>query len=255
MPESSPKPISATEPAAIPATTATVPSMHSHPRLTHASRFASRARRIHSPSRGGSDAGCWTGCTGSSSATRHSLGAGRGDSRRLPRETGAFAGPSSSGDTPPAMADAVDIDVTREMRAPAAALWAVLDDLSRLPEWLEFASALEESSGDRATAGTTYTVKPGGRFEPKTHWRIAEADPPRRQLHTSEMPMLSGVTSEIEVLDAADGGPARVHVHWRGQPSNLFGRMMRGMFQKRIQENWERSLEKLDELASAAPAA
>ena len=176
--------------------------------------------------------------------------------KRLPFAVGGpavrLARPRPARDTRPRdMADAVDIDVTREMRAPAAAIWGVLNDLGRLPDWLAFSGSLEDASSTEAAQGATYTVKPAGRFEPKTHWRIAEVDPQRRQLHTSEMPMLSGVRSEIEVLDSGADG-ARVHVHWRGDPANLFGRLMRPMFQRRIQENWERSLERLDELASSA---
>jgi uncharacterized protein YndB with AHSA1/START domain len=151
------------------------------------------------------------------------------------------------------VSDAVDIDVTREMSAPPEAIWAVLHDLKRLPDWLEFASSLPEASSDVAAVGTTYSVKPGGRFEPTTHWQITEVEAPRRQLHTSEMPMLSGVTSALELV-AREGGTAQLHVHWRGEPANLVGRMMRPMFQRRIQENWERSLEKLDALALAGGA-
>src|SRR5689334_8456217 len=99
------------------------------------------------------------------------------------------------------------------MSAPSQQIWAVLMDLKRLPEWLEFASELPEASSDVVATGATYSVKPGGRFEPTTHWQVAEVDPPRRQLHTSEMPMLSGVRSEIEVIDGG-AGPAKVHVHW-----------------------------------------
>jgi hypothetical protein len=146
------------------------------------------------------------------------------------------------------VAEPVDIDVTREMRSSAASIWAVLQDIRRLPEWLEFASSLEDVSADVAAEGVTYTVKPGGRFEPKTHWTISTVEQPRRQLHKSEMPMLSGVTSMIEVTQA--DGAASVHVHWHGEPKNLMGRMMRGMFQRRIDENWRKSLEQLDRLAS-----
>src|SRR5437763_4010518 len=112
------------------------------------------------------------------------------------------------------MAEPVDIDVTREMSAPADAIWAVLDDLQRLPEWLAFASSLEDASSDRAVEGATYTVKPGGAFEPKTHWKIATVEERRRQVHTSEMPMLSGVTSTLELQGTGGGGPVSVHVHW-----------------------------------------
>lgn len=144
---------------------------------------------------------------------------------------------------------AVDVQVTRQMRAPLPALWSVINDLRRLPEWLAFAAALEDVSASEATPGATYTVKPHHGYEPKTHWRVAEAEPPRRQVHTSEMPMLSGVTSTIELLDGPDG--VRADVHWRGEPANLLGRLMRPMFQRRIEAQWEQSLKKLDALAGA----
>ena len=147
------------------------------------------------------------------------------------------------------MAQPVDIDLTREMASSADAVWAVLSDLKRLPEWLAFAGSLEDVSSDAAVEGATYTVKPSRAFEPKTKWRIAAVEERRRQVHTSEMPMLSGVTSTIE-LNAPDAGPASVHVHWHGEPSNIFGRMMRGMFQKQIEQNWRKSLVELDRVAS-----
>ena len=152
------------------------------------------------------------------------------------------------------MAQPVDIDLTREMTAPPEAVWAVLGDLRRLPEWLAFAAAVEDVSGDEAAEGATYTVKPGRAFEPKTHWRITAVEAPRRQVHTSEMPMLRDVTSTIELQTPADG-PASVRVHWHGEPSNLFGRMMRGMFQRQIEENWRKSLEQLDRVAGAQGSA
>ncbi len=62
--------------------------------------------------------------------------------------------------------------------------------------------------------------------------------------------MLSGARSEIDLRDSGDGG-TEASVHWRATPKGLPGRLMRGMFQKRITENWERSLERLDELASS----
>jgi uncharacterized membrane protein len=147
----------------------------------------------------------------------------------------------------------VDVDVTREMEASTEQLWSVLNDLRRLPEWLEFAAELEEVSGSEATRGAFYTVKPRGRFEPKTHWRIAAVEPPHRQVHESDMPVMRDVTSMIEIRPGENGG-VQAHVHWKGVPSNLTGRLMRPMFQRRITQNWERSLEKLDELALSSPA-
>src|SRR6476646_2791152 len=102
------------------------------------------------------------------------------------------------------MAQPVDIDLTREMTSSADALWTLLSDLKRLPEWLAFAGSLEDVSSGAAVEGATYTVKPSRAFEPKTKWKIVTVEDRRRQVHASEMPMLSGVTSTIE-LQAPEG--------------------------------------------------
>lgn len=146
------------------------------------------------------------------------------------------------------MPKTIDVDVTRQTSASPEALWAVTADLSRLPEWLAFAAAVQDVSGPLA-AGATYTVKPQRSYEPTTHWVVAETEAPRRQLHTSEMPVVSGVRSELS-LTPGDGG-VTVRAHWTGTPKGVMGRMMAGMMQKRITENWERSLEALEKLAAA----
>ena len=146
------------------------------------------------------------------------------------------------------MANTIDVDVSRRVNASPDAVWAVVADLNRLPDWNQFAAAVEDVSGP-AQPGATYTVKPHKSYEPTTHWTVTEAEPPSRQLHTSEMPVVSGVRSELEVTDGPDG--ATVRVHWTGTPKGLRGRMMRSMMQKRITQNWERSLEALDRVARA----
>jgi len=147
------------------------------------------------------------------------------------------------------MANTIDVDVTRRMNTTAEAVWAVVDDLDRLPEWLVFASAVEDVSGS-AQPGATYTVKPRRAYEPTTRWTVAEAVPPSRQLHTSEMPVVSGVRSELTITPNDDGG-VTVRAHWTGTPKGVLGKLMRGMMQKRITESWERSLEQLERAARA----
>jgi hypothetical protein len=146
------------------------------------------------------------------------------------------------------MPKTIDVDVNRQMNTTADAVWAVLDDLGRLPEWLVFASAVEGVSGP-AQPGATYTVKPPRSYEPTTHWKVAEAEPPSRQLHTSEMPVVSGVRSELTITPSGDG--VTVRAHWTGTPKGPIGKLMSGMMQKRITHNWEQSLERLEKLAAA----
>ena len=145
----------------------------------------------------------------------------------------------------------IDVDVSRTIDATPEAVWNVLVDLNRLPEWLAFAAAVEDVSGP-ATPGATYTVKPHRSYEPTTHWTITEAQAPTRQLHTSEMPVVSGVRSELQITP--DGDRVTVRAHWTGTPKGLMGKFMGGMMQKRITENWERSLEALERAAGPQAA-
>jgi hypothetical protein len=143
------------------------------------------------------------------------------------------------------MPSTIDVEVSRELTADPMAVWAVLEDLTRLPEWLEFASSVQDVSGP-AQPGATYTVKPPRAYEPTTRWVVSEVDAPRRQLHTSEMPIVAGVRSELRLSGTT------LRAHWTGTPKGLMGKLMRGTMQKRIRQNWEHSLIKLDEVAGSA---
>jgi carbon monoxide dehydrogenase subunit G len=144
------------------------------------------------------------------------------------------------------MTNMIDVDVSRRMDVTPEAVWAVVDDLSRLPEWLEFAASVQNVSGP-ARAGATYSIKPPRAYEPTTHWTVAESEEPRRQLHTSEMPIVSGARSELTISPSDEG--TTVRAHWTGTPKGLLGKLMSGMMQKRITGNWQRSLENLERLA------
>jgi polyketide cyclase/dehydrase/lipid transport protein len=169
--------------------------------------------------------------------------------RRLAR-TAELAQDDCTRDTQP-VPNPIDVDVSRPMSVSAEAVWNVIADLDRLPEWLAFAAAVEDVSG-AAQPGATYTVKPHKSYEPTTHWTVAESEPPTRQLHSSEMPVVSGVRSELQIISSGDG--VTVRAHWTGAPKGVMGKLMSGMMQKRITESWERSLEALEKLASGRSA-
>jgi hypothetical protein len=141
----------------------------------------------------------------------------------------------------------IDVDVSRRMNVSPDAIWSVLADLNRLPDWLAFAAEVQDVSGP-AQPGATYTVKPHKSYEPTTHWTVTESDAPARQLHTSEMPVVSRVRSELTVSQS-DGGVV-VRAHWTGTPKGPMGKLMSGMMQKRITQSWRRSLEALERVAS-----
>jgi uncharacterized protein YndB with AHSA1/START domain len=146
------------------------------------------------------------------------------------------------------MPKTIDVDVSRQLNAPPGAVWSVLSDLNRLPDWLEFAKSVSDVSGP-AEAGATYSVKPPQSYEPTTHWTVVEVEAPTRQLHTAEMPVISGARSELMLTPSAGG--VTVRVHWTGTPKGIMGKMMSGMMQKRITQNWENSLAALERVATA----
>ena len=117
------------------------------------------------------------------------------------------------------MANQIDVDVSRRIKASAETVWAVLADLNRLPDWQQFAAAVEDVSGP-AQPGATYTVKPHKSYEPTTHWTVTEAEPPSRQLHTSEMPVVSPSArcsrspTRTAAPTCACTGPARRRASW-----------------------------------------
>ena len=47
----------------------------------------------------------------------------------------------------------VDVRVSRKMRSSAQDLWAILQDLNRIPEWLAFASEVQGVSAPLAVKG------------------------------------------------------------------------------------------------------
>jgi carbon monoxide dehydrogenase subunit G len=149
------------------------------------------------------------------------------------------------------MPDKIDVNVSRSMKASPEAVWAVLADLNRLPEWLQFAKAVENVSGP-AEVGAKYSVKPPRAYEPTTHWTVSESQAPTHQLHTSEMPVVSGVRSQLQLTP--DGQGTTVQVRWSGTPKGIMGKMMSGMMQKRITETWEQSLQALERVVSSGAA-
>ena len=55
--------------------------------------------------------------------------------------------------------------------------------------------------------------------------------------------------SVMAIRAASTAAAMTVRVHCTGTPQGVMGKVMRGTMQKRITQNWQRSLEKLDVLA------
>ena len=138
---------------------------------------------------------------------------------------------------------ALDVDVRQPMTAPVEKIGPILDDLTRMPEWLTFAETLIASSAPTASPGVRYTVKPPG-MGPKSSWEIVEVDPGRRQVHVGSIPMLRDIRSTIEVSQGEG------HVRWTAEPTGMLGRLLLPVMKRRVEKGWRESLQKLDALAA-----
>ena len=89
------------------------------------------------------------------------------------------------------------------------AVWEVLNDTDRWPEWIDFTEKVTYVSDESFREGTVYREIAGpGPLSSESEWRVTEFDPPRRQVHRSDLG-IGKVVITFE-LDPADGY-TRVH--------------------------------------------
>ena len=96
------------------------------------------------------------------------------------------------------------VEESTHIEAPPEAVWKLLCDLPRLPEYVYFVREVFDISGP-ADLGVVYKerAKPG-LFESVSEWRITVFEPPRRQAHECAMPEMDA--SVMSHLEPEDGG-------------------------------------------------
>ncbi len=101
------------------------------------------------------------------------------------------------------------VEESTHIEAPPEAVWKLLSDLSRIPEYVYFVREVFDISGP-ANLGTVYKerAKPGP-FESVSEWCITDFEPPRRQVHEGTMPeMNASIMSRLE----PEGGVTRYYL-------------------------------------------
>ena len=91
------------------------------------------------------------------------------------------------------------VEESTHVEAPPEAVWKLLCDLSRIPEYVYFVREVFDISGP-ADLGVVYKerAKPG-LFESVSEWRITVFEPSRRQAHECAMAEMDAtVTSRLE---------------------------------------------------------
>jgi len=142
--------------------------------------------------------------------------------------------------------------------APQDAVFELLSDTARYPEWVTGTDAVTRTDGP-ASEGSSYDeINPVlGPWKAKTHWRVVDFEPPLRQLHsTGDIPLSSHF--EVVMEAAPEGDATRVTMTLRGEPSlgpigSVFASLMKGQ----VDRDNRRTVEAFAELAArefGAPA-
>jgi uncharacterized protein YndB with AHSA1/START domain len=113
------------------------------------------------------------------------------------------------------------LDVSAFAMIPVApeALWDLVCDTSRLPEWVVATEAVTRTDGPARLGSSYEEINPiVGPWKAKTSWAVVEFDAPHRQVHrTSDIPLVREmrVITEIAPLEQA----SRVTVTLRARSS------------------------------------
>ncbi len=77
------------------------------------------------------------------------------------------------------------LEQTDEINAPVDAVWNLLSDVNRYPEWVEATDRIISAPEGLLEAGSEYKVYGGvPPFKSETEWKVTEFEPNRRQVHT-----------------------------------------------------------------------
>lgn len=99
----------------------------------------------------------------------------------------------------------------RTLDAPPEAVFDLMADYERYPEWVAIVEKARLVEGDRIEAGAVYEEEsPLGPIPTTSRWRVIEFDPPRRQVHVGELPF-GPVELTIETRPDGEGGTILDH--------------------------------------------
>ena len=96
--------------------------------------------------------------------------------------------------------DMPQIRIVEHIDAPPEAVWALISDIRRGPEWVTVMEEVVHVSDEQTTQGTVYReISKIGPSRSETEWRITRFDPPRVQIHECKEPTLQAtLTMQVE---------------------------------------------------------
>lgn len=131
------------------------------------------------------------------------------------------------------------------IQAPPEAVWALLCDARRYPEWIPDTLAILSVSDEPLAAGSTYRERSRllGPLSLPSDWRVADFDPPRRQRHDGRMLGPMSITFEVS---PAEGGACFAYNLEYAVPLGPPGRVLDALaVRPRLRRSFQRAAENL----------
>jgi len=156
----------------------------------------------------------------------------------------------------------IDVVATRTIAAPPQALWPLIDDPARLPEWFAFAERGERLEGEGVGRRQRMHGR-WGRKRSEVDQLVVEHDPPRRLAWRHEAERLDGrpaprFAKETRLtieLEEQPGGTA-VTLHSSQEPATVpRGLVIRLFGRREVAKKLRESLDRLERAAAGGAGA
>jgi uncharacterized protein YndB with AHSA1/START domain len=145
------------------------------------------------------------------------------------------------------------VSAETHVAAPPDRIWALLEDFSRMPQYVHFMREVFDYTMPPLRVGSKYSErsKPGP-VEAVSHWVVTEVERPRRQVHETHMPDFEAKLTVT--MDAHEGGTRYAQAtEFRAMPRfRPLGWLLETLFMRRLmQRHMERIVARIKELAEA----
>ena len=147
------------------------------------------------------------------------------------------------------------IEVAVDIGASPEVVWDFVSDLRRIPEWIEDTLAMLSVEPEPAQRGTLYRERSRilGPLSQVTTWTITEFDPPRRQKHEGQVPMMAATNVAMGLEPSSTGTTFTLVFEYT--PGNPLASLADRLFLRgNLRSGFRRSLQKLKALIEAGQA-
>lgn len=151
----------------------------------------------------------------------------------------------------------LEVVVVATVQTAADAVWALISDLRRVPEWVEATLAMTRLPQPVATRGVAYSERTRimGPLVATTHWEVTEVDPPHRQVHVGRARGFAPGVLVLEVEPAGDDTTTYTQTVRLTAALGPLTPLANRVLEPRIRSSLERNVDGLERLLGLAPGA